>query len=119
MNAETHHVEGCLNGATQAEMDGEEASEHVGSSRQLLQRTPPQTVVAIHQEQNPRHSLRPPDDPPVGALISRQIARRKRAGQGRRLAKCQGEAFAGYRVDGTGGVADENDPILRDRAQSA
>lgn len=61
--------------------------------------------------------MRPPDDPPMGALISCQIARRERLGQGGCLAKCHGEAFAGYRIDGTGGVADEDNAVLSDRAQ--
>lgn len=118
VNAETEHIEGCLNGAAHPEVDGKEATEHVGPGRQRLQRAPPHAVIAIHQEEDLRHPSRPPDDPPMGPLISRQIARGKRVGQCSRLAECQGEAFAGYRIDAPGSIADEDHPILGDRAHS-
>ena len=73
----------------------------------------------VHQEETAGHDAGNALDAAVGLLVEIEIVGAEGVGESVGLAKAEGHAFAGDRVDGSGGVADEGDVVIGDAAEFA
>lgn len=95
-------------------MNGNQRRKYVRPSRQRSQNSRPKSRVSFEAQQEPCHQARSFAYNFVPVFILLEIARIKSLAQGRRLLKAEAHALTANRIDRSGRVPDQCNPLAID-----